>query len=123
MDRLWGSSRDWFIDLRDGRQLCISVDLRSPVVEFCQPEDAITQKLVHWVSLQREAIESDVDDDVGDSEGEVLGLENGFDSVGALSSCEVVSSFEGNGNELSMVLAEEKETSGLILTENGWGLE
>ena len=54
---------------------------------------------------------------MGDSEGEVLGLENGFDSVGALLSCEAVGLFEGNGNELSMVLAEKKETSGLILTE------
>ena len=54
---------------------------------------------------------------MGDSEGEVLGLENGFDSVGALSSCEAVGSFEGNRNELSMVLAEKKEASGLILTE------
>jgi hypothetical protein len=59
VDRLWGSSWDWFIDLRDGRQVRIPVDLRSPVAEMCQPEDAITQKLVHWVSSQREAIESD----------------------------------------------------------------
>jgi hypothetical protein len=71
VDRSWGSSRDWFIDLRDGRRLRIPVDLRSPVAEMCRPEDAITQKLVQWVTSQREAIESDVDDDVGDSEGEV----------------------------------------------------
>uniref|UniRef100_A0A2N9EVU3 Reverse transcriptase domain-containing protein n=1 Tax=Fagus sylvatica TaxID=28930 RepID=A0A2N9EVU3_FAGSY len=107
-----GDMPNILIGIAGNQGLCISVNLRSPVVEFCQPEDAITQKLVHWVSLQQEAIESDVDDDVGDFEGEVLGLENGFDSVGALSSCEAVGSFEGNGNELSMVLAEEKETSG-----------
>uniref|UniRef100_A0A2N9EFL4 Reverse transcriptase domain-containing protein n=1 Tax=Fagus sylvatica TaxID=28930 RepID=A0A2N9EFL4_FAGSY len=45
VDRSWGSSRDWFLDLRDGRTLRIPVDLRSPVTELCRPEDAITQKL------------------------------------------------------------------------------
>ena len=46
MDQSWGSSRDWFIDLRDGRRIRIPVDLRTPVSVGCPPEDAITQKLI-----------------------------------------------------------------------------
>ena len=93
------------------------MDLRSPVAELCWPEYTITQKLVHWVKSQREASGSEIDDAMGDFEGGVLGLENGSDSVDDLSGCETVGSVEGNGNELSMVLEEEKEISRLILTE------
>jgi hypothetical protein len=117
VDRSWGSSRDCFIDLRDGRRLRIPVDLRSPVAEMCRPEDAITQKLAQWVSEQREAFETDVEDEVGDSEGEVMGLEYGSKCVGDFSGCESLGSYEGNGNELGMVLTEDKEGSGLILNE------
>ena len=117
VDRSWGSSRDWFLDLRDRRRLWIPVDLRSLVAEMRRPEDAVTQKLVQWVSSQRETIESDVEDEAGVSEGETLGLESGYDNVGVLSGCEADGSFEDIGNERSMVLKEEKETSGLILTD------
>uniref|UniRef100_A0A2N9FU80 Reverse transcriptase domain-containing protein n=1 Tax=Fagus sylvatica TaxID=28930 RepID=A0A2N9FU80_FAGSY len=117
VDRSWGSSRDWFIDLRDGRRLRIPVDLRSSVTVLSQPEDAITQKLVNWVKSQREASGSEIDDDMGDLEEGGLGIENGFDSVNDLSGSEVVVSVEGNGSEMSMGLGEEKEIYGLILTE------
>ena len=51
VDRSWGSSRDWFIDLKDGRQIRILVDLRTLVADGCPPKDAITQKLIQWASL------------------------------------------------------------------------
>jgi hypothetical protein len=50
VDRSWGSSRDWFIDLKDGRRLRLPADLRSPIADMGRNDDAITQKLVQWVS-------------------------------------------------------------------------
>uniref|UniRef100_A0A2N9HAI3 Reverse transcriptase zinc-binding domain-containing protein n=1 Tax=Fagus sylvatica TaxID=28930 RepID=A0A2N9HAI3_FAGSY len=100
VDRSWGSSRDWFIDLRDGRRLRIPVDLRSLILDMCWTDDVITQKLIHWVSSQREAIESD--DDMEVSVGGMLGLEDGSDSVSALSEYGVADSLERNEKELSM---------------------
>uniref|UniRef100_A0A2N9FRM3 Reverse transcriptase domain-containing protein n=1 Tax=Fagus sylvatica TaxID=28930 RepID=A0A2N9FRM3_FAGSY len=67
VDRSWGSSRDWFIDLRNGRRIRIPVDLRTPVADGCSPEDAITQKLIQWVSSQR--IDHDSGKDSCDGDG------------------------------------------------------
>jgi hypothetical protein len=115
VDRSWGSSRDWFIDLRDGRRLRIPVDLRSLILDMCWTDDVITQKLIHWVSSQREAIESD--DDMEVSVRGMLGLEDGSDSVSALSEYGVADSLERNEKELSMVLTEGNEFSESAMLE------
>ena len=52
VDRLWGLSSDWFLDLHDGRQLRIPVDLGAPMAKSHQEEE-IAQKLVESVSVNR----------------------------------------------------------------------
>uniref|UniRef100_A0A2N9FZM9 Reverse transcriptase domain-containing protein n=1 Tax=Fagus sylvatica TaxID=28930 RepID=A0A2N9FZM9_FAGSY len=56
VNRTWGSTRDWFIELRDGRRLRIPVDLRAPAPVSDSPHegDAITKKLFQWLSLHQE---------------------------------------------------------------------
>jgi hypothetical protein len=49
--KTWGSSNDWFIDLRDGRRLRIPLDLFNPITDH---EETTTQKLIQWVSSQRD---------------------------------------------------------------------
>jgi hypothetical protein len=51
VDRSWGSSSDWFLDLRDGRRLRIPIDLRTPMAKSHQDEE-IARKLVEWVSVK-----------------------------------------------------------------------
>jgi hypothetical protein len=51
VERSWGSSNDWFLDLRDGRQLCVPVDLSAPVAKSPQEEE-IAQKLLQWVTAK-----------------------------------------------------------------------
>ena len=55
---------------------------------MCQTEDAITQKLVHWVSSQQEVVDSD--DDVEDLDMGLLGVDYGSDMEGVLSGCEEI---------------------------------
>jgi hypothetical protein len=115
VDRSWGSSRDWFIDLRDGRRLRLPADLRSPIADMGRTDDAITQKLVQWVSSQRDAIETD--DEVAVSEGGLLGSEDGSESVGVISEYEAAESIEGNEKNMSMVLTEETKVSESVMLE------
>jgi hypothetical protein len=115
VDRSWGSSRDWFIDLRDGRRLRLLADLRSPIADMGRTDDAITQKLVQWVSSQRDAIETN--DEVAVSEGGLLGSEDGYESVGVISEYEAAESIEGNEKNMSMVLTEETKVSESVMLE------
>ncbi len=55
---------------------------------MCQTEDAITQKLVHWVSSHWEVVDSG--DDVEDSDMGLLGVDYGSDMEGVLSGCEEI---------------------------------
>jgi hypothetical protein len=122
VDRSWGSSRDWFIDLRDGRRLRLPADLRSPIADMGRNDDAITQKLVQWVSSQRDAIETD--EDVGVSEADIVGSEDGSESVGVLSEYEAAEMIEGNEKNMPMVLTEETEVSEsamLAAVSGAWG--
>jgi hypothetical protein len=122
VDRSWGSSRDWFIDLRDGRRLRLPADLRSPIADMGRTDDVITQKLVQWVSSQRDAIETD--DEVAVSEGGLLGSEDGSESVGVISEYTAAESIEGNEKNMSMVLTEETEVSESVMLEavsGAWG--
>ncbi len=71
MARSWGSSSDWFLDLRDGRHLRIPVDLSATMSESPQ-EEALAQKLLQWVSEKREESETGEEEfgfewDLGDS--------------------------------------------------------
>uniref|UniRef100_A0A2N9F9H8 Uncharacterized protein n=1 Tax=Fagus sylvatica TaxID=28930 RepID=A0A2N9F9H8_FAGSY len=59
-DKTWGSSSDWFIDLRDGRRLRIPMDLQVPVTD---PAVESTQKLIQWVSSHRDGCESGCEED------------------------------------------------------------
>jgi hypothetical protein len=54
VNRTWGSARDWFIELRDGRRLRIPVDLKAPVPDSPHEDDAIAKKLVQWLASLRE---------------------------------------------------------------------
>ena len=58
VNRTWESARDWSIELRDGRRFRIPMDLRAPVPESLHEEDAITTKLIQWLSSHREERES-----------------------------------------------------------------
>uniref|UniRef100_A0A2N9IKL7 Uncharacterized protein n=1 Tax=Fagus sylvatica TaxID=28930 RepID=A0A2N9IKL7_FAGSY len=53
-----------------------------------ETEDAITQKLVHWVSSHWEVVDSG--DDVEDSDMGLLGVDYGSDMEGVLSGCEEI---------------------------------
>uniref|UniRef100_A0A2N9G6G4 Endonuclease/exonuclease/phosphatase domain-containing protein n=1 Tax=Fagus sylvatica TaxID=28930 RepID=A0A2N9G6G4_FAGSY len=122
VDRSWGSSRDWFINLRDGRRLRLPADLRSPIADIGRNDDAITQKLVQWVSSQRDAIETD--EDVGVSEADIVGSNDGSKSVGVLSEYEAAEMIEGNEKNMPMVLTEETECSEsamLAAVSEAWG--
>jgi hypothetical protein len=77
--RSWGSSSDWFLDLRDGRRLRIPVDLRAPVAKSHR-EEIIAQKLVEWVSVKRGVFESDEGEN--DSVGDLGCTEGGSDVAG-----------------------------------------
>jgi hypothetical protein len=59
VDRTWGSSSDWFIDLRDGRQLRLQMDLRGLADDSQLVEAETTQKLIQWVSSHQNAIDGD----------------------------------------------------------------
>jgi hypothetical protein len=48
VEKSWGSSSDWFLDLRDGRRLHLPVDLSATVAKTPQ-EEALAQKLLQWV--------------------------------------------------------------------------
>uniref|UniRef100_A0A2N9HT72 Reverse transcriptase zinc-binding domain-containing protein n=1 Tax=Fagus sylvatica TaxID=28930 RepID=A0A2N9HT72_FAGSY len=50
VNRTWGSTHDWFIELRDSRRLRILVDLRAPVPDSPHEGDEITKKLFQWLS-------------------------------------------------------------------------
>jgi hypothetical protein len=54
VNRTWGSTHDWFIELRDGRRLRLPVDLRAPVPDSSHEGDVITKKLLQWLSSQQE---------------------------------------------------------------------
>ena len=79
IDRSWGSSSDWFLDLRDGRQLRIPVDLGDPLAKSHQ-EQVIAQKLVEWASAKRHMAESDEGE--ADSDWGLESTEGGSDIVG-----------------------------------------
>jgi hypothetical protein len=49
--KTWGSSSDWFIDLRDGQRVRLPMDLNKPVAD---PDAEITQKIIQWVSAHRD---------------------------------------------------------------------
>jgi hypothetical protein len=49
--KTWGSSTDWFIDLRDGRRVRLPMELSNPVAD---QEVETTQKLIQWVSAHRD---------------------------------------------------------------------
>ena len=96
VEQSWGSSSDWFLDLRDGRRLRLLVDLSATVAKTPQ-EEALAQKLLQWVSEKREETESgegedDLDWDLGSSVG-------GSDLVGM----DDVTSPTRTLNELAMV--------------------
>jgi hypothetical protein len=77
VDRTWGSSSEWFIDLRDGRRLRLPMDLRGTAVEA---EVETTQKLIQWVSSHRDVI-------IGENGESDWGTE-GLDSMSTISGSE-----------------------------------
>jgi hypothetical protein len=77
VDRTWGSSSEWFIDLRDGRRLRLPMDLRGTAVEA---EVETTQKLIQWVSSHRDVI-------IGEDGESDWGTE-GVDSMSTISGSE-----------------------------------
>ena len=79
VDRSWGSSSDWFLDLRDGRRLRIPVDLSAPMAKTPQ-EEAIAQKLLQWISEKRE--ETNSGDGEDDSEWDLGSFLGGSDLIG-----------------------------------------
>jgi uncharacterized NAD(P)/FAD-binding protein YdhS len=50
VDRAWGTSQEWFLELKDGQRLRISEGIRSimPVVD-----DRLTRRVQQWVDAQR----------------------------------------------------------------------
>ena len=63
LDRTWGTSNEWFIDLRDGRQLWLLMDIQQSVVgqHSLEDEDPTTQKLIQWLVSQQDSGKSDTD--------------------------------------------------------------
>ena len=59
--KTWGSSSEWFIDLRDGRRVRLPIDLHNPVADH---EDETTQQLIQWVSAHHENFDVGRDDEV-----------------------------------------------------------
>lgn len=109
VDRSWGLSSDWFLDLRDGRHLRIQVDLRAPVVDAHQKEEVITQKLIHWISSQWVAFDSSEGED--DSKWDMGNIEVGSDISGAESELDNPIIPVRPDNALSMVLVNGRELS------------
>jgi hypothetical protein len=106
VDWSWGSSRDWFIDLRDGRRIRIPVDLRTPVSDGCPPEDVITQKLIQWASSQR--VDRDSGDDSCDSNGGsdwgTVGMDSRFEATSMVSEHGGLNDSVGIGHDLVLAL-------------------
>ncbi len=59
--KTWGSSSDWFMDLRDGRRVRLPMDLSTPVADH---EDETTKKLIQWVSAHKENFDLGRDEEV-----------------------------------------------------------
>ena len=59
--KTWGSSSEWFIDLRNGRRVRLPMDLHNPVPVH---EDETTQQLIQWVSAHHENFDVGRDDEV-----------------------------------------------------------
>jgi hypothetical protein len=81
----------------------------------CHSNDAITQKLVHWASSQRDAVASEATED--DSDRGMTELEHGSDIEGVDSVWEEEVPFEGYEQELSLALTEGEECSGSAMVE------
>ena len=113
MDKTWGSSSDWFIDLRDGHRLRIPMDLRVPVID---PAVESTQKLIQWVSSHRDGCESGCveDDSIWGSDE----LEEGSKISGVKSECVLVEVEEGMEFEKSLVLVDGDEDAEMLQLES-----
>jgi hypothetical protein len=110
--KTWGSSNDWFIDLRDGRRIRISLELFNPVTD---DEDKTTQKLIQWVSSQRD--EGALGCTEGDSTWGSEDLEDGFGIFGVESECATPEIDEGEVLEKSLMVMNSDENAELMLIE------
>jgi hypothetical protein len=107
VNRTWGSPRDWFIELRDGRRLRIPVDLKAPVPDSPHEDDAIAKKLVQWLASLREDRDSGEGED--DSEWDMdSGSELNRDdlSLSGIPEQELVLSGESKGEILEVECPE-----------------
>jgi hypothetical protein len=100
--KTWGSSSDWFIDLRDGRRLRLPMDLKNPVAD---PDAEITKKIIQWVSAHRDNF------DVGCAEeGSSWGsqeLEDGSEVSGMESESAILDIGKGESSYLAVVNSGE----------------
>uniref|UniRef100_A0A2N9H333 Reverse transcriptase domain-containing protein n=1 Tax=Fagus sylvatica TaxID=28930 RepID=A0A2N9H333_FAGSY len=100
--KTWGSSSEWFLDLRDGRRVRLPMELSNPVVN----QDAeTTQKLIQWVSAHRDNFEMGGVED-GSSWGS-QGLEDGSESSWIDSESAIVAVGEGEQSSLAAVKCGE----------------
>ncbi len=104
--KTWGSSSDWFIDLRDGRRVRLPMDLSTPVADH---EDETTKKLIQWVSAHRENFDLGRDEEVstwGSQE-----LEDGFECSWLEEETEISDIGEGVGTVNTLAIATGGEHS------------
>ena len=97
--KTWGSSSEWFIDLRNGRRVRLPMDLHNPVPVH---EDETTQQLIQWVSAHHENFDVGRDDEVstwGSQE-----LEDGSEISWVEEDTTIIDIGEGVGTDNSLAL-------------------
>ena len=102
MAKTWGSSNDWFIDLRDGRRVRLPMELSNPIADH---EDETTQKLIQWVSAHRDNFEMGGVDD-GSSWGSQE-MEDGSEGSWMESDSAIIAIGEGESSSLAVVKSGE----------------
>jgi hypothetical protein len=107
--KMWGSSSDWFIDLRDGRRVRLPMDLNNPVAD---PEAKITRKIIQWVSAHRDNFEVGCAEDV--SSWGSQGLEEGSEVSWVESELEILDIGKGDSSKLVVVHSGESSENLMI---------
>jgi hypothetical protein len=107
--KTWGSSSDWFIDLRDGRRVRLPLDLNNPVAYY---DAETTQKLIQWVSSHRDNFDMGCAED-GSTWGS-QGLEDGSEVSRMESESAILDISKGDSSYLAVVNSGESSENLMI---------
>ena len=55
-DQCWGNTGEWFLELKDGQRLRLSMELRSPMIDPDAQVDDISPQMLQWSNPFREGL-------------------------------------------------------------------